>query len=364
MNTQIIVSSLKIIFLSGIFLPFLLFAQTVGASGTCAVPPSGIVGWWPADQNANDIVGHNNGTFNGTYVPGEVSYAFNISGSGADFAIVPQNSAFEPQNVTVDAWVKANGSPGNFKYVVAKGSSGCTGGASYALYTGQDGGLKFYVSDGSNFFLSPDFGQGVWDNQWHFVAGTYDGSFVKLYVDGNLVGSTATTAAINYHLIDNDLVFGNYPACTDNLSFKGSIDEVEIFSRALSQSEIQSIFNAGSLGKCNIAIDIKPGSSPNCLNINDHGVIPVAILGGPNLNVNNIDQSTLSFNGLAVNVKSHQTLQCSVQNINNDIYPDLVCQFVNSTLDWGGGNSTAILTGNLFNHTHIVGSDSICIVPN
>jgi len=221
---------------------------------SCCVPaPANLAGWWPGDDNANDIAGGDNGSFNGSYVPGEVRDAFYIPGSGSIYVSVPQSSALEPAQVTVDAWVKANGSPGNYKYIVDKGGpNNCADPGSYALYTGANGGLEFYVSDGTNVVLSPDAGAGVWDNNWHLVAGTYDGTQASLYVDGVLVGSTPSSiSAIAYGLFDNNLYIGAFsPGCTQNLSFLGSIDEVEVYSRALSQSEIQSIYAAGSGGKC------------------------------------------------------------------------------------------------------------------
>ncbi len=106
---------------------------------------------------------------------------------------VPDSSSLEPPSaVSVGAFVKANGSPGDFKYIVAKGASGCIA-SSYALYTASDGGLEFYVAQNSglSYTLSPDAGSSIWDGNWHFVVGTYDGSAVRLYVDGNQVGNGA-----------------------------------------------------------------------------------------------------------------------------------------------------------------------------
>jgi hypothetical protein len=125
--------------------------------------------------------------------------------------------------------------------------------ASYALYTGHSGGLFFFIYDGTHgAVLSPDAGRGIWDGKWHHVAGSFDGAMVRLYVDGTQVGlGTPTTLTINYNMPDgNDLFIGNY-FWPGNWGFTGSIDELSIYNRALSASEIQTISGAGSAGKSN-----------------------------------------------------------------------------------------------------------------
>ncbi len=122
------------------------------------------------------------------------------------------------------------------------------------------------------------------------------------------------------------------------------------------------VFKVTQSGSC-AAIDIKPGSYPNCFNLNSNGVIPVAILGGSTFDATQVDPATLSFNGLSVRVKGNGAPQCSVQNVNGDAYPDLVCQFIDDPGAWIGGTATARLTGNLNDGASFFGSDEICIVP-
>jgi probable HAF family extracellular repeat protein len=112
-----------------------------------------------------------------------------------------------------------------------------------------------------------------------------------------------------------------------------------------------------------IGIDIKPGSYPNCFNLNGQGVIPVALLGSPDLNVLDIDQGSLLFEGLSVRVRGNRWPQCSVEDSNSDAFGDLVCQFVDDSTNWTGGGATAKVVGRLFDGTTITGEDSICVVP-
>jgi len=112
-----------------------------------------------------------------------------------------------------------------------------------------------------------------------------------------------------------------------------------------------------------VQIDVKPGSDPNCFNINGHGVIPVAILGSASFDVSTIDSNSLSFGGLTVRVRGNRLPSCGLEDSNDDGFTDLVCQFEDDPLNWDQGNDSTVLIGSLFDGTAFEGSDSICIVP-
>jgi hypothetical protein len=113
-----------------------------------------------------------------------------------------------------------------------------------------------------------------------------------------------------------------------------------------------------------VSIDIKPGSDPNCFNQNGHGVIPVAILGGADFFVEEINTETLSFAGLNVRIRGNAKPMCSIENVNMDEYPDLVCHFEDISENWVIGNEeSATLTGDLFDGSSFIGADTICVVP-
>jgi hypothetical protein len=116
-------------------------------------------------------------------------------------------------------------------------------------------------------------------------------------------------------------------------------------------------------GAFDVRIDVKPGSDPNCFNINGAGVVPVAILGSATFDATQIDTSTLDFAGLAVRVKGNGTPQCGISDTNNDGFSDLVCQFQDDSNAWSPGTTTATLTGRLLNEMAFEGSDAICVVP-
>ncbi len=236
------------------FIAGLVTAAALATAGPAAanVLP---VATWPLNEGSGTVVHDtsfhgNTGALQGSgasWSAGRFGKALTFAGTSGDVN-VPDNSLLEPASqLTVSAWVKASSSPGNFDYIVDKGATGCLT-ASYGLYTGPAGGLIFYVSnDGLIGIHSPDAGTGVWDGKWHSVVGTYDGSSVRLYVDGIEVGSgTPDTGNIAYGLsTSNDLQIGAYEGCS--LPFNGSIDQVRVFNRALGAQEIKGAVKLSQL---------------------------------------------------------------------------------------------------------------------
>lgn len=230
----------------------LLVSAAIAASPALAA--GGPVGIWKLNEGSGTKVADSSGNGNNGVLSGGVSWVpgvFDSSGLGFDGTgevKVNDNNALEPaSSVTVSAWVRSAGSPGTFRYVVAKGANGCIA-ASYGLYSGPGGGLEFYVSKGrgSTFARSPDAGVTVWDGQWHLAVGTYDGSTIRLYIDGNQVGSgTAWSGSLEYLLPNsNDFYIGSYPGCSDH-TFVGDIDDVMVWGRALAVSDIQALLSGG-----------------------------------------------------------------------------------------------------------------------
>ena len=112
-----------------------------------------------------------------------------------------------------------------------------------------------------------------------------------------------------------------------------------------------------------VEIDIKPGSDPNCFNINGHGVIPVAILGTAYFDISQVDPVSLYFGGLQVRVRGKKGPLCSVEDVNGDGFSDLVCHFEDDASSWSAGETMAELHGLFIDGTQFSSSGQICISP-
>jgi hypothetical protein len=192
-------------------------AAVVGLFPASASAATNLGAFWHLDESggvvAADSSGNaNHGTISGaTHIPGRFGNALRFA-DVADQVLIAHSPTLEPAAVTVEAWVRAPMSPGLARYIVEQGAQTCQA-ASYGLYTGEFGGLAFYVStaQGSTYTVSPAVSAAIWDGAWHHVAGTFDGAVVRLYVDGREIGTGTPTAitAIGYGLPNSDGLLGS-----------------------------------------------------------------------------------------------------------------------------------------------------------
>ena len=80
------------------------------------------------------------------------------------------------------------------------------------------------------------------ENEWYFLVGVWDGNEMKIYLNGKLENSKAVSAVIGN--FDSDLFIGTYGGETERYAFKGIIDDIAIFNKPLSSTEIEQIYYA------------------------------------------------------------------------------------------------------------------------
>lgn len=105
-----------------------------------------------------------------------------------------------------------------------------------------------------------------------------------------------------------------------------------------------------------VAIDIKPGSFPNPINLRSKGTVPVAILGSPSFNVHDVAVNTVIFAGASA-------VRSSFEDVNQDGQVDLVFHFRTQELQLTPSSTEATLTGQTSAGVPIRGTDSVRIVP-
>jgi hypothetical protein len=226
--------------------PCLLIDYTP-APPACVELPSGAVAWWRAEGNANDSAGSHNGTVAGaTFTTGYVGQAFGFNGSSyVQVATGPILGS--AANFTIEAWVKWDGgglegqqeiySEGSFNDIVN-------------LFLNKQGAVAYPVfqtlSDNWRSATSPT---PINPGEWHHIAGVLAaGVGGKLYVDGQVVATNPNMGPGSQGTSSSDI--GRFAGNGSSRYYSGLIDELTLYSRPLTGTEIQGIFNADSSGKC------------------------------------------------------------------------------------------------------------------
>ncbi|PYK40035.1 MAG: hypothetical protein DME49_01985, partial [Verrucomicrobia bacterium] len=102
-----------------------IFSGPGPATPPCATAPSGMISWWPAEGDANDIQDGNDGTINGaTFAGGKVGQAFSFDGTD-DTVLVSDSNSLHYTDFTYDAWIAPDAdSPVGDHYIICKGHAG------------------------------------------------------------------------------------------------------------------------------------------------------------------------------------------------------------------------------------------------
>ncbi len=257
---------------------FLLLAGfgSVSIAQTCTPAPVGLVSWWAGDGSALDSRSRNNGTLqNGaTFTAGQSGQAFSFDGVD-DHIVVPHNANQNTgDKITIEGWVNPTslGSTENGRPFLQKRSTSNVLGYTFetaALPSNAPQSLNFVISIGS-VFRTLVTGTVLTDGVWQHIAATYDGQTMLIYHNGVVVGVRAQTGAID--AVTDPIIIGRNAVDT-SLAWQGGIDELSLYNRALSASEIAAIHAAGTAGKCKPTATTSPsglvGWYPGDGNAND-----------------------------------------------------------------------------------------------
>jgi hypothetical protein len=186
-------------------------------------------------NTAYDLSGFGNTAtlVNGTGFTGTNGGAFLFDATD-DYISMGTASSVKPTQLTLACFFKINAI--NAPNVIVGKENGFSGAASYALVV-QNGKLNFRIESGGIQDASYTFSN---TSTYNYAVGTYDGSTMKLYLNGSLVGTATTSVSIIYS-DSYPLLMGYYAnAFATNMS----IGSLKLYNRALSATEIQQNFNA------------------------------------------------------------------------------------------------------------------------
>ncbi len=244
--------------------PSLVSAATIGrpvnfiglflgrtTSGNIANAPlaQGLAGYWPLDGNTlnwatgkvQDVSGNGNTgqlismSTTTSPVPGKIGQALKFAGSSTYISASASASA---STYSVSLWIRYQGSTpiSNIKVALSYGS----GSAGSTLWMGYASDGSLAISNSNVDIKSSTISSST---SWQHLVAVVSGGTLRAYMNGVLVGS----ASMGSRAADT-LLLGEYIGYIGTFSFPGIIDDVRVYNRALSASDIAALYAAGSVG--------------------------------------------------------------------------------------------------------------------
>lgn len=246
---------------------FALSTQLIMAQVPSYLPTNGLVGYYPFSGNANDFSGNfNNGIVNGASLTsdrfGNVNSAYDFNGV-SDFIEVLHSTSlnFGTQDFSMSVWIKPNEFLNTTQFIINKGRTTAPDGHQFRLaiaktFNQSDGHVYFYSNTGSDgltfstvngYFLQTNSIAAL--NTWSYMTIVRTGITFKLYLNGQLIAIDNSTTGVvhDYTTNTNNFDIGATSQATGNGKiqfFKGLIDDLCFWNRALTQEEITNLYYA------------------------------------------------------------------------------------------------------------------------
>ncbi|MEM7179508.1 MAG: LamG-like jellyroll fold domain-containing protein [Spirochaetota bacterium] len=215
---------------------------------------SGLVSYWRLGAaGANDSFGSNNGSYNGSNLVAGLSGAIagdsdtSVWFANDSYVEVPYSADLAPTGaVSVEFWLYAL-TGGNCTSVLHFVSKAYNGG--YGLYCDASG-VNFGVQITGSTTVHVAVDTSTIRVGWHHIVGTFDGQYVRIYLDGVLQGTSGGTATALEYTANNSLIINGQPgsgSTPQSGTFANlKLDEVAVYNKALDAQEVKEHYRFGT----------------------------------------------------------------------------------------------------------------------
>jgi len=229
---------------------------------------SGLVGFWPltdgTSTNATDLsTGGNDGTLVSTaaWVSSTKGSAVELDATG-EYVDTNLSGSYDirSQELSISGWVKCGTETHTQRFVSARG--GTTGaGSEYPLdlwTVATTGKCRVAAYDGTSS-INADSTTTIGDDNWHHICGVADATNLYIYVDGVLENQVAISGLSSSSAGANDFYIGQTQAATDSTrQLLGEIQNVRIYNRALTATEVAELYSVPWTGTDYVAQNLTP----------------------------------------------------------------------------------------------------------
>lgn len=195
--------------------------------------------WRFASSSVDETANNNDGTDTSmSYTSGAGKFGNGASFNGSGYIVVDNTNIPLTGSFTFSLWVNPTSVSSAIQFFIANDNS--SGTRSFAF--GIDANGKIYFERTGTPFGADGTGRSLTAGVWNYVTLVYDGTNISSYINGIL---NQKVAMVGLNSTTNDIYIGRRQYTGSNLPFTGSMDDVAIFDRALTETEIKSIFMVG-----------------------------------------------------------------------------------------------------------------------
>ena len=188
----------------------------------------------PQAQNQADAKHHARVREAAWVARGRVGGAYRFDASG-QFITTPHHKDLSPPQVTLAGWLHPTAG-GGWQGAMMKCTSGSwADGYGLSMYSGDAENIYFFI----NFYSTTRVKAPIPLHQWTHVVGTYDGRELRIYINGRLADQLAYAEGLKTNTLD--LMIGQG---TGGYAWKGQLDEMMLFNRALTANEVRALFES------------------------------------------------------------------------------------------------------------------------
>ncbi len=218
-----------------------LYNETTDTVSDHNVLSSGGVALYSLDYDASDAGGNYDGSPQGGVsfgYDGNINYSAYFDGNYNSEIVVEDNLMDSYTTFSISFWCKGNQQAANFSGLFNKATLGASGFV-VDIPNASNGKPRILFYSGSTYYLTTASTTSVTDGDWHHISAVVDGSSsLKIYIDGNLEGTNSSINTMTTNT--NNLTIGVDGSNT--FHWKGYLDQIRIFKKALLQSEVDTLY--------------------------------------------------------------------------------------------------------------------------
>ncbi|NGO39655.1 hypothetical protein G4L39_09645 [Limisphaera ngatamarikiensis] len=236
------------------------FAELSARASSCVPAPLGLVAWWRAEGDVANATGLHtvSEAQNVAYAPGKVGQAWLFTASNQRIALSAQRlQVGRDPGLTVEAWIRPTSTNTN-QYLIYSYEPWANAGPGLFVELLSGGGVRANIAQrmriSREYYVIPGLvqtGPGLVEpDAWTHVAVTYDlaSATARIYVNGSLQAEALVPPA---GIPRWDTRFITYqPLSLSGDTYRGLVDEISFYNRALTPEEIQALVTSDSAGKC------------------------------------------------------------------------------------------------------------------